>query len=80
MSYHTAPIASYFVKLKVGIVSAIIVSDPAQTELSLPDVFESKRDGMIRYCKNYRNLDALTKRDSYPFPMMGGYVDFHGDT
>lgn len=44
------------------------VIEPAQMEWAAPIIFTSKKDGLLRFCKNYKKLSAATKRDSYQIP------------
>ncbi len=37
-----------------------------------------KLDGMLRVCVDYRNLDAITVRDTYPIPRLDEYIDSLG--
>ena len=44
------------------------VIEPAITEWAAPIVFAPKKDGYLRFCIDYRRLNELTVRDSYPIP------------
>eukprot|EP00171_Calliarthron_tuberculosum_P023710 IDg23710t1 len=37
-----------------------------------------KKDGSLRFCIDYRRLNAVTKRDSYPLPRMDDCIDSLG--
>lgn len=50
--------------------------EPAQTECAAPNVFVPKKDGTVRFYDDYRRLNVLTKRDSYPIPRMAKCIDF----
>lgn len=42
------------------------IIETAQTEWTSSIVFAAKRDGTLHFCVDYRKLNALTNRDSYP--------------
>lgn len=50
--------------LKVG------VAELVTTKCSSLVVFVPKRDGILRFCADFRRLNAATVRDSYPIPRM----------
>ncbi len=39
---------------------------PSKAPFASPILFAEKKDGSLRFCVNYRKLNALTKRDRYP--------------
>ena len=55
------------------------VIEPANTEWTSPIVFVPKPDGTLRFCVDYRRLNAMTIRDSYPIPRMDEFIDSLGD-
>ena len=51
----------------------------ATAEWASPVVFFPKKDGTMRFCVDYRKLNAVTVRDSYPVPRMDESIDSLGE-
>ena len=41
----------------------------------ISSVLVKKKDGMIRFCVDYRKLNAITKKDSHPLPRVDDIFD-----
>lgn len=60
-------------QLKLGVI------EPSQAEWSLPVVIVPKAVGTPRFCVDYRRLNKITVKDTYPLPRMDDCIDFLGD-
>ena len=58
--------------LKSGVIA------PSNAEWASPVVFVPKPDGSLRFCVDYRKLNSITVRDSYPMPRMDECIDSLG--
>jgi len=54
------------------------VIEPAQSEWASPVFVVTNKDGSPRFCVDYRKLNAVTIRDSYPIPRMDDCIDSLG--
>ncbi|MGH0053304.1 MAG: reverse transcriptase/ribonuclease H family protein, partial [Sphaerochaetaceae bacterium] len=55
------------------------VIEKAQSPWASPVVFAPKKDGTLRFCVDYRRLNSVTIRDTYPIPKMDECIDSLGD-
>lgn len=55
------------------------VIQPSKSPWAFPVVLAPKSNGEIRFCVDYRRLNEITRRDSYPLPRMDDLLDRLGE-
>lgn len=76
--YRAGPVARTFEKTEIDRLLRMDVIEPAQTEWASPIVFAPKKDGSLRFSVEYRKLNTVNVRDSYPIPRMDECIDSLG--
>ena len=56
------------------------IIEPIVSEWASPVVIVSKRDGTMRFCVDYRDVNQLTKPDQYPIPRLDDSLDMLGNS
>ena len=79
MPYRQGPAARTFVKKEIDKMLEANVIEPAASEWASPVVLAPKKDGTLRFCVDYRRLNAVTIPDTYPLPRMDDCIDSLGD-
>jgi len=51
------------------------VIEESQSSWLSPAVIVRKKDGSLRFCVDYRKLNAVTEKDCYPLPRMDDILD-----
>jgi len=55
------------------------VIEPTSSEWGFPVVLVPEKDGTLRFCVDYRLLNVVTKKDSYPLPRTDECIDSLGE-
>lgn len=83
-SFYCAPRRlSYLEKEKVRIILDDLLEQqiirPSNSEFTSPIVLARKKDGSVRMCVDYREVNKITLRDNYPLPLIEDQIDsLHG--
>ena len=48
---------------------------PSNSPAGAPILFAKKKDGSLRLCVDYRGLNAITRKNRYPLPLVGDLLD-----
>ena len=79
MPYRQAPAMRTKAEAKIRRMRDAGVIEPATSEWASPIVPAPKKDGSLRFCVEYRRLNAKTVRDAYPRPRIDDCLNSLGD-
>ena len=77
-SYRTTPANKEEIEKQVNEMLANDVIAPSVSAWAAPVVLVKKSDGTMRFCVDYRRLNAVTKKDSHPLPRISEALDALG--
>ena len=69
------PALQEVVETEVRNMLQLCVVRPSHSPWSSPIVMVRKKDGSWRFCVNFRKLNAVTHRDTYPLPRIDATLD-----
>ena len=79
MPYRHGPATSTKAEHEISKILDAGVIEPATSEWASPIVLVPKKDGSLRFCVDYRRLNAKTIPDAYPLPRIDDCLDSLGD-
>lgn len=77
--YRAGPKTREFVTYEVERMRKAKMMETASTEWASPVVIMPEQDKSYRTCINYRKLNAITIRDTYPLPQIDTCINFLRD-
>ena len=70
------PLSQYeIVKEELARMTRLGVIEPSSSSWASPIVLSKKKDGSTRFCVDYRRVNNLTIKDSYPLPCIDDTID-----
>ena len=78
--YRTAPLQRELITQHITSMLETDIIEPSVSPWASPVVLVKKKDGSTRFCIDYRKLNAVTKKDSYPLPHIQESLDLLGKT
>ncbi|XP_070548324.1 uncharacterized protein [Ptychodera flava] len=73
--YRLNPVKSELMEKEIQYMLENDIIRPSQSNWSSPCVMVPKPDGSVRFCTDYRKVNAVTKTDSYPIPRVDDCID-----
>lgn len=73
--YRVNPIVQKQIDAELDEMLALGVVEPSNSPWSSPILLVKKKDGAYRFCVDFRKLNAVTVRDSYPLPLVADTLD-----
>ena len=77
--YRAGPSSRKLIDEEIQRILKAEVIEPTSSPLSAPIVLIPKPDGSVRFCVDYRRLNAVTENDSYALPRIDDCLDSFGE-
>ena len=74
-AYKTTPAKLAEIKKQRQQMRDLDIIQPSKSDLSAPVVLVGKKDGTSRFCVDFRKLNAITKKDAFPLPLIYQILD-----
>ena len=78
--YRTSPDGKREIEKQVQEMCENNIAQPSTSPWGSPVVLVKKKDGTMRFCVDYRKLNAVTKKDSFPLPLISEVLDSLNET
>ena len=73
--YRMNPVKQQYLREEVQYLLNNDFIEPSQSEWSSPCILVPKPDGTFRMCTDYRNVNSVTKTDTFPIPRIDDCID-----
>lgn len=73
--YPVSPVKQEMLEAEVKKMLEDHVIEPSRSPWSSPVILVPKKDGTQRFCVDFRQLNAVTKKDAYPLPYISSILD-----
>ena len=77
--YRVGPAKTEKLQAEISYMLENKIVEPSKSNWASPCVLVPKSDGSVRFCTDFRKVNALTKTDSYPIPRIDDCIDRIGN-
>ena len=73
--YRCGPIKQALMKKEIRYMKENGIIEESNSPWCSPCILVPKSDGSVRFCTDFRKVNAVTKPDTYPLPRVDDYID-----